>query len=38
MHHAHAAALLPLVLFVLFCYWAGQPSEKPASKSPDRES
>jgi len=29
MHHAsHLAGLAPFVLFVLFCYWAGQPSER----------
>jgi len=39
MHHAHNfAALAPFVLFVLFCYWAGQPSERAASKSTDRDS
>jgi len=36
MHH-HASALLPLVLFVLFCYWAGQPSDRPARRE-DRDS
>jgi hypothetical protein len=36
MHHAsHLAGLAPFVLFVLFCYWAGQPSSSP-SRSADR--
>ena len=38
MHHAHnLAALAPFVLFVLFCYWAGQPSDRKSPEPPSKD-